>query len=171
MKRTRRLSSGKQWSARENEIVKILYPKYRKILRRLKGRSYGAVRNRARNLGIVKRRHVWTNREEALLRKLYAQGATRAEVSREFPLLTNSQVCAKARHIRLVRARKEPYRLGISPIDEVRRKAAKQGLTWRQLDKIAGTRRYFQQTTRRIDWVYLAKATEKLGGTIEITWQ
>jgi hypothetical protein len=171
MKRKRRLSSGKQWSTREDEIVKSLYPKYRKILKRLKGRSYWAVRNRARTLGIVAPRHIWTNSEIKRLKTLYARDATRAEVSREFPYLTSSQLCAKAGHIRLARARNEPYKLGILPIDDVRRKASAQGLTWRQLDKIAKTGRYFQQTTRRVDWMYIAKAIEKLGGTIEITWR
>lgn len=170
MKKRRRLSGGKRWSAKDDKILEALYPHYQKILKRLKNRSYWAIRNRARRLGIATKRHIWTNREIAKLQALYARGATRAEVSRQFPALTCSQICAKAGHIRLVRARNDPYKLGIGPLDDIRKKAAVQGLTWRQLDKIAGTKRYFQQTTRRVDWDYISRAIEKLGGTIEITW-
>jgi hypothetical protein len=139
--------------------------------RRLVSRSYYAIRNRARKLGVAASRHVWTNHDVAKLRTLYLQGATRAEVSAAFPHLTRCQICSKAGHIRLARARRAPYVLGIPPLDEIRKQATALGLTWRKLDKIAKTGRYFQQTTRRVDWDHLAKAVEKLGGRIEITWR
>jgi hypothetical protein len=60
--------------------------------------------------------------------------------------------------------------LGISPLDGIREQAAHRGWTLRKLDKIAKTGRYCQQTTRRVDWSYLARAVEVLGGTIEIAW-
>lgn len=162
---------GTRWSAGEDRIVRSFYPNYPEMQRRLVSRSYCAIRNRARKLGIATARHVWTNRDEAKLRRLYLQGATRAEVDAAFPLLTRCQICSKAGHIRLVRARRTPYPLGIPPLDDVRKQATALGLTWRKLDKIAKTGRYFQQTTRRVDWDHLAKAVEKLGGRIEITWR
>jgi hypothetical protein len=73
--------------------------------------------------------------------------------------------------IRLVRARRTPYVLGIPPLDEIRKQATLRGWTLRKLDKMARTGRYFQQTTRRVDWDQLARAVKKLGGTIEIAWQ
>jgi hypothetical protein len=54
--------------------------------------------------------------------------------------------------------------------DIVRKQAVIRGWIWRKLDKLAKTGRYFQQTTRRVDWDHLAKAIEILGGTIEIAW-
>lgn len=60
--------------------------------------------------------------------------------------------------------------LGIQAIDMVREQAAIRGWTWRKLDELAKTGRYFQQTTRRVDWGHLAKAIKILGGTIEIVW-
>jgi hypothetical protein len=139
--------------------------------RRLPTRSYGALRSRARHLGVAASRYIWTNHNEDKLRKLYQQGATRAEVAAAFPLLTQSQICSKAAHIRLVRARRTPYVLGIPPLDKVGKKAALRGWTLRKLDKIAKTGRYFQQTTRRVDWKLLARAIEVLGGTIAFIWQ
>jgi hypothetical protein len=138
--------------------------------RRLVSRSYCAIRNRARKLGVAASRHIWTNHDVTKLRTLYLQGATRAEVSAAFPHLTRCQICSKAGHIRLVRTRKTPYVLGIAPLDELRKQAAHRGWSLRKLDKIAKTGRYFQQTTRRVDWDHLAKAVEKLGGRIEIRW-
>jgi hypothetical protein len=60
--------------------------------------------------------------------------------------------------------------LDIPSLDEVRKQAALRGWTLRKLDKVAKTGRYFQQTTRRIDWKRIARAVEVLGGAIDITW-
>jgi hypothetical protein len=166
----KRASSGKRWSEREDRIILTLYPDYAGMQRRLRLRSYYAIRNRARTLGVVTRRHVWTNSEVTKLRALYLRGATCAEVAAAFPGFRSHQITSKARHIRLVRGPRKPYALGIPPIDTVREQAAIRGWTWRRLDKLAKTGRYFQQTTRRLDWGHLAKATEVLGGTIDIDW-
>lgn len=166
----KKVSSGARWSAGNDRIIKTFYPSYPQMQRRLVSRSYSAIRSRTRTLGIAIPRHVWTNRDEAKLRKLYLQGATRAEVAAAFPSLTQCQICSKAAHIRLVRARRTPHVLGIPPLDEVRERAALRGWTLRKLDKVAKTGRYFQQTTRRIDWNHLAKAVEVLGGTIAFIW-
>lgn len=138
--------------------------------RRLRSRSYYAIRARARTLGVVTQRHVWTNSDVRKLRALYLRGATRAEVAAAFPSLRSHQITSKARHIQLVRGQRKPYVLGIPPVDTVREEAAMRGWTWRKLDKLANTGRYFQQTTRRVDWGHLAKAIKVLGGAIEIDW-
>jgi len=166
----RRGSCRKRWSPQEDEIVRRLYPDYQEIQRHLKKRSYYAIRARARILRVATGRHIWTNRDITRLRSLYLQGATQAEAAAEFPHLNKNQICGKARHIRLVRARRNPYKLGISSLDTVRKQATTQGLSWRQLDKLAKTGRYFQKTIRREDWTHLARAVEKLGGTIDILW-
>jgi hypothetical protein len=67
----KRASSGKRWSEREDRIILTLYPDYAGMQRRLRLRSYYAIRNRARTLGVVTRRHVWTNSEVTKLRALY----------------------------------------------------------------------------------------------------
>jgi hypothetical protein len=167
----RRGSSGKKWSARENQLVETFYPDYQELQHRLKTRSYYAIRTRARTLGIAASRHIWTTHDIANLRSLYLRGATRSQVAEVFPHLTQSQICGKARHIRLVRTRRDPYKLDIPPLDAVRKQATVKGWSWRKLDKLARTGRYFQQTTRRVDWTHLARAIEKLGGTIEIAWK
>jgi hypothetical protein len=120
--------------------------------------------------GLLHRATSGPTHDVAKLQTLYLQGATRAEVAAAFPRLTQCQICSKAGHLRLVRARRIPYVLGIPPLDEIRKQAALRGWTLRKLDKMAKTGRYFQQTTRRVDWDQLAKAGEMLGGIIEITW-
>jgi len=163
-------SSGTRWSPREDRIIGTLYPNYAEMQRRLRPRSYYAIRARARTLGLVTRRHIWTNSEVTKLRALYLRGATRTEVAAAFPGLRSHQITSKARHIRLIRGEREPYALGIPAIDIVRKQAALRGWTWRKLDKLAKTGRYFQQTTRRVDWSHLARAIDVLGGTIDIDW-
>ena len=166
----KRASSGARWSADEDQTIATFYPDYAELQRRLRARTYYAIRNRARILGVARRRHVWTNSEVAKLRALYLRGATCAEVVAAFPGCSSHQIASKARHVRLVRGQREPYVLGVPPIDIIREQAAIRRWTWRKLDKFAGTGRYFQQTTRRVDWGHLAKAIEVLGGTIEIAW-
>jgi len=166
----RRASSGARWSTNEDQIIATFYPDYTRMQRGLPARSYYAIRNRARALRVATRRHVWTNSEVARLRTLYLRGATCAEVAAAFPSFSSHQVASKARHIRLVRGQREPYMLGVPAIDIVRKQAVIRGWTWRKLDKLAKTGRYFQQTTRRVDWDHLAKAIEILGGIIEIAW-
>lgn len=164
----KRASTGKKRSPREDQIIAILYPNYAELQRHLRSHSYYAIRARARMLGIVSQRYVWTNTEVTKLRTLYLRGATCAEVAAAFPGFRPHQITSKARHIRLVRGQKEPYVLGIPAIDTVREQASIRGWTWRKLDKLAKTGRYFQQTTRRVDWGHLAGAIKVLGGTIEV---
>ena len=163
-------SSGSRWLPNEDQTVVIFYPNYAEMQRRLRARSYYAIRGRARTLGVAARRHVWTNPEVKTLETLYLRGATCAQVVAVFPKLSLRQITSKARHIRLVSGRRKPYMLGIQPIDMVREQAAIRGWTLRKLDELARTGRYFQQTTRRVDWGHLAKAIKVLGGTIEIAW-
>lgn len=164
-----RAGSGTRWSTGEDRIVRRFYPDYPEMQRRLAWRSYYAIRNRARKLGIATVRHIWTNREEAKLRSLYLEGVRRTEVEAAFPFLTRCQICSKATHIRLVRARRILI-LGILALDEIRAQATRRGWTLRKLDTMAKTGRYFQQTTRRVDWGHVHKAVEVLGGVIVITW-
>jgi len=166
----RRANNGKKWSKREDAIITAFYPEYQEIAHRLKSRSYFAIRTHARQLGIVAPRHIWTNLEISKMRSLYRRGASGVEIAAAFPHLTKRQIASKARHLKLVRARGKCRHLGIPPIDAVRERAWRLGWTWRELDRRADTGRYFQQTTRQINWGHLAKAIARLGGRIEITW-
>jgi hypothetical protein len=163
-------SNGTRWSVDEDRVVQKFYPDYDAMKRYLIKRSYYAIRNRARSLGIASARHIWTNHDVARLRRLYRQGVTSAQIKAAFPDLSHCEISSKANHVHLVRTQGEPYILGIPPLDDIRKKAKLRGWTLRKLDKIAKTRRYFQQTTRRIDWEHLAKAIKKLEGSIKIEW-
>lgn len=166
----KRTSSRRKWAGREDAILEKFYPHYEKISRRLKTRSYHAIKSRARKLEISVSRHVWTNQEVSRIIDLYSKGKTPAEISVTFPYLTAGQIAGKAQHLNLRRARRKCYLLGIPPIDAVRERAAELGWTWRKLDRLADTGRYFQQTTRQVNWAHLAKAIAMLGGQIQITW-
>src|SRR3546814_14045526 len=70
-------------------------------------RSLAALKHRVRVMGIVVRRHVWTNREVRRLFEAYENRATNVELQRLFPALRLCQIESKASHVGAVR-RKAP---------------------------------------------------------------
>jgi hypothetical protein len=79
----------------ESDTLKRLYPDYRALLKALPGRTRHAIKNHARQMGILHRRHVWTGAEIARLRKMAAAGVARNEIAAAFAPLTKGQVqCA-----------------------------------------------------------------------------
>lgn len=161
------------WTAKEDATFIKLYPDYRALRRALRRRTYYALRNRARHLGVVKRRHVWTANEVRRLRNLYFL-ATTAELLAAFRGMSWHQIAGKARHIGL-RGRKPKLKsTGILILDTIRTRASARGWSMVDLDSIAGTRRYFQKagwhTSRATHGAWL-KAIEVLEGDISIQWQ
>jgi hypothetical protein len=65
------------WTAREDALVRALYPDYVALRKALRRRTYSALRHRARTLGIAKKRHTWTTTEVSRLRKLYPKASCR----------------------------------------------------------------------------------------------
>ena len=161
------------WTMDEDQVVKCLYPDYIKIRRTLRRRTYYALRNRARHLDVVKRRHVWKTHEIAQVRRLYLVASTK-ELTAAFPGMTWHQIAGKARHIGL-RGRKPKLKpTGHALIDAVRARAMARGWSMVDLDAIAGTRRYFQKagwhTSRHPNHSALLKAVEVLEGAISVSW-
>lgn len=161
------------WTAKEDAVVAALYPDYGALRRALRRRTYYALRNRVRHLGIVKRRHVWTANEVRRLRSLYLSATTR-ELMAVFPGMSWRQIAGKARHIGL-RGRKPKLKMtGIRIIDTIRTRASARGWSMVDLDSIAGTKKYFQKagwhTSRSVHGAWL-KAIEVLEGSVSIQWQ
>jgi hypothetical protein len=130
-----------------------------------------ALKKHACALDIVDRRHVWTVLEVKRIAHLVANGASRVELVKAFPNLRPSQVRAKVGSLKLP---KRPTRL--ASFDEpalvaVRRRAVEKGLSLRALDRSARTGSYFQNSTRQLRLVHVARATAILGGEIVIRWE
>lgn len=161
----------KVWSDEDDFAVRLLYPDYGALQRHFSDRSLVAIKHRAAKLNVVARRHVWTQLEVARLRRLWGQRRVSDDQLRTtFPHLTLSQILAKASHIGLVRERPQPKHLGIPVLDAVRQRAHDEGLSMAELDRLAGTRRYFQQSNRRVVWRHVATAVDFLGGSLTPRW-
>lgn len=162
--------SGDCWSKAEDAVVRKIYPDYILMRGRLPWRSLAALKHRAAALGIVHRRHVWTQTEVRTLAILVAANASNAELGHALPHLSLGQITAKIGHLRLPRRKPRLVDFDEVAIGEVRRRAVEKGLSLRELDRLARTKRYFQSSTRRLVLKHVARATIVLGGEIRIEW-
>ena len=159
-----------KWSAAEDELLRDIYPDYRALEKRLSGRTLSAIKHRVRVLGIVSRRHVWTNLEVARLRKAYCESATDKELIILFPRLRLRQVKSKASHIGAER-RKPKLALFDNPaLDAIRRRSKEMHMSFVELDRRAGTGRFFQKSCRRPSLKHIARAARVLQAQIRIEW-
>ena len=159
------------WTHEEEETVRTHYPDYGAIGTRLPHRSYSSLRSRAERLGLRPKRHVWTQLEVARLKRVWSQRRPTDETLRAtFAGFTLTQILAKAHGLGLVRERRAPKVLGVAVLDAVRQRAHDEGMTMRDLDVVSGTRRYFQQTVRRVVWRHVAAGVEALGGRLIPSW-
>jgi hypothetical protein len=151
--------------------VRLLYPDYGALRRHFADRSLAAIKHRAAKLKVVAARHVWTQLEVARLRRLFAQRRpTDADLKAAFPHISLHKILNKARHVGIVRERIAPIILGVPVLDAVRQRAHDEGLCLAELDRLSGTRRYFQQSTRRVVWRHVAAAVDFLGGALAPRW-
>jgi hypothetical protein len=105
------------------------------------------------------------------LSRLVAAGASNAELMRAFPHLRLEQIAPKIRHLRLPRRKRRLASFEDTAIREVRRRAVDKGLSLRELDRLARTKRYFQASTRRLVLKHVASAAAVLDGEICIEWE
>lgn len=161
---------NRRWSEVEDVIVRDAYPDYALMMRHLPGRSLSALKHRSSALGVVRRRHVWTQTEVRKLSGLIAAGACKAELLRTFSYLRPGQVQGKICHLGL-RRRKAPLASFDDPaVSAVRKRAAEKGMSLRDLDRLARTGRYFQNSTRRLVLRHVARAVAVLGGEVRVEW-
>src|SRR5579875_2930716 len=85
-----------RWTREDDRAFRVLYPDYNALRRRFPSRTYYALRNHAAELGIVERRHVWTQLEVARLKRMYAGPRPSDEaLMAAFPGMTSKQIKAQ----------------------------------------------------------------------------
>lgn len=139
--------------------------------RRLAGRSLVALKHRAAALGVVRHRHVWTNVEIRKLTGLVLANASNVELQRAFPYLRLCQITSKAHHLGLPPRKPQLVAFDDPALSEIRKRALGLGLSLRELDKTAGTGRYFQKSTRKLVLEHVAQAARVLGGDVGFEWE
>lgn len=162
--------SQRPWLPVEDDCLRRLYPRYDLLAAQLPHRSLAALKHRARRLGIVCPRHVWTNLEVRRLRQAYAANMADDELSSQFPGCSLAQIKAKARHLGLRRPVKTYRMLGIPLLDAVRARAGDRQMSLVELDRLAGTVAYFQKSRKGPVLQWIAKGAAVLGGRLEIHW-
>lgn len=161
------------WTEREDAIIREFYPDYRALQRKLRKRTYDALRGRAQSLGIQRRRHRWTAFEIARLRRLYP-AASKSEIMAIVPGLKWETIKARARDLGL-RRRVSLRATGFPLLDQIRRRCEELGYSMVDLDAIARTRRYFSKAAwnaaGRPDLAKLVKAAAALDGLVSVEWR
>jgi hypothetical protein len=162
--------AARPWARGEDAVLAAAYPDYDRAHRRLPHRTRAALKHRAAKLDIVRRRHVWTAPAVRRLTTLVAANASNIELARAFPHLRLTQIAAKIGHLGLP---KRKIRLAVFDdllLDGVRQRAVEEGLSLRDLDRLAATGRYFQSSTRRLVLAHVARAIAILDGDVVIQW-
>lgn len=143
------------------------HPDYNRALEVLPGRTYYALRHRARGLGLAAERHRWTSAELKILARLWSAGAPSGEVRRAFPAIPYPKIRARAGMLGLGR-RHRRQGIGDPLYDAIAAAADRQRLTFRQLDTLAGTGEAFYRA--RATPAQMVAAAEALGLIIGIEW-
>jgi hypothetical protein len=163
----------KLWDDAERQVIRDCHGDYKAMRKRLKHRTYHAIRSQCYQMGLQKPKHVWSAAEVAKLRKMYPKGSVE-EISAAFPHSTWVNICARARYHGFRRESRLTYKLtGIAALDKVRRRCREIRWTMRDLDKAARTGRYFQKSGwvgKRINHRALGRAIEALDGVIQAQW-
>lgn len=164
------MKSDQRWTAQEDALLAWHYPDYDHLREYFPHRTLAALKHRVRLIGIVARRHIWTNAEVARLHKAYETGVTDRELTALFPDLRLAQIKSKAGHIRAARRKARPVVFGVPALDAIRVRAADMRLSFVELDHGAGTGRFFQRSCRRPCLKSIARAAAFLGAEVKIDW-
>jgi hypothetical protein len=167
------MKGQKLWDDAERQVLLDCRGDYKSMCRRLKHRTYNAIRWQHAKMGLQKSKHVWSAAEVAKLRKMYPKGSVE-EISAAFPHSRWANICAQARYRGFRRENRLTYKLtGIAALDDVRRRCREIRWTMRDLDKAAKTGTYFQKAgwiRKRINHRALGRAIEALDGVIQAQW-
>lgn len=157
------------WTRSEIAALRAAFPDREGTCSVLPRRTWAAIRQKARHLGLSRRQRIWTNDDARLLRTLYTAGLPIDELICRFAGKTKRQVWHKAAHLRVRRPRKPPRLTGHPLMDSVRQRAFTLGYSMADLDAWTGAKHYFGDA-RYVDWHSLQKAIDLMGGKIVVRW-
>lgn len=111
------------WTETEIANLRRCYPDHEAAQAALPRRTLKAIATKARRLGLVPPRCVWTEEEAFRLRKPYMAGVPIADLIEMFPGRSRSQIWKKAQSMGYRRPRRPPKLTGMPLIDSVRHRA------------------------------------------------
>jgi hypothetical protein len=161
-----------RWTEKEDEIVRRYAGDYAAMRQALPKRTYYALRQRARVLGLVPSRKTWTAGKIHRLRRYYPT-ASRCEIEKLFPGDTYEELrrVAKSYGIR----RRLPVKVsGYSLVDSIRFRGRELGLSAAELDRKTKSGTYFYKAAwllKNMNYRALTKAVEVLGGELRVEFE
>jgi len=158
-----------RWTAKEMKIVLENYPDYERLLVLLPHRTLSQIKQFAQCYGIAKKRHVWTTPEITLLKKAGREGWPNERLCAAFPHLRPKQIYAQLLRYGFKRQH-GPKLFGVPVLDHIRARAHAMNLSMIDLDAISGGGKYWQKSTRRLDWRRINIVLCYMGGHLEVAF-
>ena len=163
---------NRRLTRREDNLIRTSYPDYVWLQKKLRHRSYSALRSRAGALRLRPKQHRWTQSERALLVKLFGH-VSRQELRAAFPGLSYSALARQraatvSPQPRTLSSTGDPY------LDAIRVRCRALKVSMKDLDRWARTGSYFYKaawlSVGKANRAKLCKAIEALGGTLTVVW-
>jgi hypothetical protein len=164
------LAGQKLWTPAEINLLRRLYPDYRRACAALPHRTRLAIMGKAARAGITRPLRIWSDDDLKRLKALYCRGVPMREISALFPDKTAKQIWHRAARSGWRRPPKPPKLRNIDVYDAVRSRAFALRLTMRDLAALSGTGSYFLQMPSRTNWKKISKAVSLLEGHLSIHW-
>lgn len=162
-----------RWSPADLRILRTAYKRgYAACMKALPGRTYEAIKAKARELGMVPKRRLWTAREVTHLRVLHRRGLSNLQIAYHLRLRPD-QVAGALRYHGMRRDAGELAQTSSSLLDDIRERANQRGISLSKLNRevCAGHVRIFTAGLRtKIDPKWLFRAVNYLGGSVEAVW-
>jgi hypothetical protein len=160
------------WTPKEDETCRKHGNDYRILQTKLPHRSYEALKQRCRLLGLCPQRQMVTAREVSLLRRLGA--ASVDELRAAFPTRTLSQLNHLRRYHGVPARRRQFSPTGFPIIDSVRSRCFELNYSMSDLDQLAKSNSYFQRAgwlRGNINYRAIGRAVAALDGDLTVRWR
>ncbi|MBP2159570.1 MULTISPECIES: hypothetical protein [Asticcacaulis] len=157
------------WTDQENAELLKHYPNYEHLSGVLIRRTKRAMQERARKLGLVKPRRVWSLTEEEKMPPPYKGGAPMSEIIQSLDNKNKQQVYSKANHLGVRRPRRRPRPTGMPIVDMIRDRNFDNGDSPADLNVWTNRKTYWTRP-RKYDWKAISHALRILGGRIVPIW-
>ncbi len=159
------------WTLKEHEVVVSFWPDLEEIRRRLPHRSEQAIKSFAGKCNLRRHIHVWSEGEDAALRKRVREGISRKQIAREMGMTLN-QVANRMAYITLRYESRAPKPSGHRLMDAILQRAFDLNMSRRELDDACGSGGAFSRWSpaRQISTKHLVAAVRYMEGTLTAEW-
>ena len=159
------------WTLKEHEVVVCHWPDIAEIRRRLPHRSRSALLKFATKCNLRRPVHIWTQTEDALLRKRVREGVSRQALANELRM-SLMQVGNRMGYANIRYPKKAPAPSGNRLMDAIFQRAFEMNLKRKDIDEICKSGSAFQRWSpaRRLHIKHIKAAVNFLEGELIVEW-